>query len=178
MSPVGIRQALHHIYTLVSLVLIATGLLLAEPDLRARLVGGYGRQILDLHLWAGWVFLGVPLLALVLAARPLLRDLWRRLGPPDGITWRKIHIVFSLVTGIVFAATGVLLWLNPRLPLAVIDVMLEIHEVFMWLMIVALAVHLVAAWRKTVTRTREILGRETEPLFSLEDEEELEKSGP
>ena len=121
MSLVAIRRAFHHLYTLAALLLIATGLLLAEPDLRARLVGGYGREILDLHIWVGVGFIVIPVLALLAAARPLGRHLRRRLGPPDGVTWRKIHTVFTLVAGAALGLSGLLLWLDPGMPLALVD---------------------------------------------------------
>jgi hypothetical protein len=172
MSPVGIRQAFHHLYTAALLFLVATGLLLGQADLRARLVGGYGRQILDLHLWVGWIFLALPLLVLLLAARPLLRDLLRRLGPPDGVTWRKVHIVVTLAAGIVLGGTGLMLWLDSGFPLAVTDVAVEIHEIASYLVIGILGLHLVAARRKIVARSREIVLRE--PRFPFEYEEEFE----
>ena len=157
MSLVRIRWTLHLIYAFAVLVKVASGLLLTEPDLRAKLVGGYGREIMDIHLWSGWVFLGAPLLALVLAARPLLRDLRRRLGRPDGITWRKIHIVVTLSVGIIPSLTGVLLWLDLGLPRAYTDMTLEVHDVLIWVVIAALSAHLVAARRKILVRTRQIL---------------------
>jgi cytochrome b subunit of formate dehydrogenase len=167
MSPTAIRQAIHHIYTLLALVLLATGALLTWPDLRAQVIGGYGREILDVHLWAGWVMLGTPAL-LLLAARPIWRDLLRRLGRPDGITWRKINSVLSLAAGVLLAVSGVLLWLDLGLSLAVIDAALFVHQALSWLILGALAVHIVAAWRKTVVRTREIPGLEPEPGFPFE----------
>ena len=49
MSLVRIRWALHLVYALAVLVKVASGLLLTEPDLRAKLVGGYGREIMDIE---------------------------------------------------------------------------------------------------------------------------------
>jgi cytochrome b subunit of formate dehydrogenase len=178
MSLVGIRRALHHVYTVATLVLVATGLLLNDPDLRARLIGGYGRETLDVHLWAGWVFLGVPALALLVRGRPLLRDLVRRLGPPDGLTWRKFHTVLTLVAGVLLGVTGVVLWLDVRLPMLLADAILLTHEWCMWVVIAALAVHVVVAWRKTVSRTREILMGQPEPLFSFETDDDMEGGSP
>jgi cytochrome b subunit of formate dehydrogenase len=172
MSPIGIRRAIHHIYTLAALVLLATGALLTWPDLRARVIGGYGREILDIHLWAGWIMLGLPALFLV-AARPIWRDLLRRLGPPDGITWRKIDIVLSLVAGLLLAVSGVILWLDLGLSVAVIDATLFVHQALSWLILGALVVHIVAAWRKTVVRTREILGLEPGPRFPFEVDDDF-----
>ena len=50
-SPILVRHALHHVYAATAIVLMITGVFLTLPDLRARLIGGYGREILDLHLW-------------------------------------------------------------------------------------------------------------------------------
>ncbi|MBW1685208.1 MAG: cytochrome b/b6 domain-containing protein [Deltaproteobacteria bacterium] len=158
MTPARIRFGLHLVYAFAVLVKVASGLLLTEPDLRAKLVGGYGREIMDIHLWSGWVFLGAPLLALALAARPLLRDLRRRLERPDGITWRKIHIVVTLSAGIILSLTGVLLWPDLELPHAFADLMLEVHDLLIWAVIAALSAHLIAARRKILLRTRRILG--------------------
>ena len=169
MSPIGIRRAVHHVYTVVGIVLLATGALLAWPDLRAQVIGGYGRETLDVHLWAGWIMLATPVLAL-LALRPIWCDLVRRLGPPDGITWRKINIVLTLVAAVALAGSGVLLWLDRGLSVAVIDAALFVHDALSWLILAALVVHVVAAWRKIVVRTREILGLESEPPFPFDDE--------
>jgi cytochrome b subunit of formate dehydrogenase len=173
MSPIAIRRAIHHIYTLAALVLLATGALLTWPDLRARVIGGYGRETLDVHLWLGWVMLATPAL-LLLAARPIWRDLLRRLGPPDGITWRKINIVLSIVAGVLLAVTGVMLWLDLGLSISVIDAALLVHDVLSWLILAALVVHVAAAWQKAVVRTREILGLESEPPFPFDVDDEPE----
>jgi cytochrome b subunit of formate dehydrogenase len=174
MSPSGIRRALHHAYTLATLVLLVTGALLAWPDLRALAVGGYGREIWQLHLWAGWAFLAVPVLAVGAAARPLLRDFRRRLGPPDGVTWRKVHTIATLAAGILLGLSGLLLWLDAGLPIAVIDAALAVHQALSWFVVAALLAHLVAARRKIAVRTGEILGRDSELLFPLESEDDLE----
>ena len=63
MTPGAVRRALHAAHALTSVLLIATGLLLGYPDLRSALVGGYGRQILDGHLWIAWGFLGASVVA-------------------------------------------------------------------------------------------------------------------
>ena len=157
MTPARIRWALHCIYALAVLLKVATGLLLTEPDLRAKLLGGYGREIMEVHMWSSWFFLGAPLLALVLAARPLLWDLRWRLRRPGGITWQKIHVVVTLSAGVILSLTGVLLWLDLGLPHAYTDPMLEVHDALIWVVIAALSAHLVAARRKILLRTRQML---------------------
>ena len=60
----------------------------------------------------------------------------------------------------------------PGLPLTVVDLLLVIHEWTMWILIAALLAHVVIAWRKTVARTREILGRDREPFLPFEGEDQ------
>ena len=55
-----VRRALHAAHAGVSLLLLATGLLLGSPDLRARLLGGYGREVAQWHDLGAYAFLGVP----------------------------------------------------------------------------------------------------------------------
>jgi cytochrome b subunit of formate dehydrogenase len=175
MTPGAVRRALHAVHAITSVLLIATGLLLWDPDLRALLVGGYGRQILDGHVWIGWGFLGAPALAAVLAARPLLRDLGRRLGPPDPpLAWRKVHIVATLAMTLVLGASGVVLWADVDLSLAALDATRDAHVAASWLLTASIPVHVVVAWRPMVGRVREILGRVPEselrpPFFEEED---------
>jgi cytochrome b subunit of formate dehydrogenase len=175
MTPGSVRRALQAAHALTSLLLIATGLLLGDPDFRSALVGGYGRQILEGHLWIGWGFLGAPAVAGVVAGRPLLRDLVRRLGPPDPpLVWRKIHIVASLAMTILLGASGWVLWMDLDLPLQALDATLELHVAATWLLAASIPVHLVIAWRKIVTRMGEILGLVPEsrlhpPFFDEDD---------
>jgi cytochrome b subunit of formate dehydrogenase len=155
LSAVGWRRLVHATHALATLVLIGTGLLLQMPDWRARLVGGYGRQLAEIHEWAGAVFVAIPLLALTRAARPLLRDTRRRLGPPDPWSWKKLHIVLSLAGGLLLGTTGIVLWFDRAFPLVLLDLSLELHAVLTWVFLAMLAVHLVAARRKMAGKIRE-----------------------
>jgi cytochrome b subunit of formate dehydrogenase len=170
-TPPQIRQVLHVLHVLATLVLLATGLLIEWPDLRARVIGGYGRQLADIHEWASVVFIAAPLLALALAARPLLADLRRRLGPPDGVTWRKVHIVSTLGFGILLVVTGAVLWIDRevRMPLAVFDSCLWLHDAATWVLLASIPVHIFAARRKIVGRSLELLGRAPPPPFPEDD---------
>lgn len=160
MTPGTVRRSFHTAHASVSLLLIATGLFLWDPDLRAQLVGGYGREILDAHLWLGVGLLGVPILAGLLAARPLLRDLVRRLGPPDPpYAWAKLHIVASAVVTSLLGGSGLLLWFDLDLSPATLDLATELHLALTWLLIASIPVHLVMARRKVVSRARELFGR-------------------
>lgn len=177
MNPGGVRRALHHVYTLAAVLLLATGVLLGVPDLRAHAIGGYGRETWQLHIWIGWAFCAVPFLALAAAGRPLWRDLRRRLGPPDGVTWRKLHTVFTIAAGIGLGASGVLLWLDLGLPLAVGDAALEVHVWLSWALGFALVAHVIAAWRKIVSRTREVIAGGPTHLFEHADDPGADERG-
>jgi len=136
-------------------VLLATGLLIQSPDWRARLLGGYGRELADLHEWAGALFVAIPLAALLRTGRPLLRDAQRRLGPPGpAVDWTKLHIGVSLVGGVLLGATGIVLWLDRAFPLVVADWALEIHVVLSTVFLATLPLHLVAARRKIASKLR------------------------
>ena len=178
LDPVTARHALHHLYAAAAITLMTTGVFLTLPDLRARLIGGYGRQILEIHLWAGWLYLAAPPVALGLAPRGLLAALSERLGRSDGRTWRRFHMASVLVGGFLLGTTGVILWWDPKLPGAVGDLVSNIHEIMSWFVIAELGVHLVASRRKTFERARGLLGlggpRGTDPeqdLFEFADDD-------
>jgi cytochrome b subunit of formate dehydrogenase len=176
MTATATRRLLHTAHTITSLALLATGLLIEWPDLRARVVGGYGRQLAEIHLWFGWVFVGAPVLALAVAARPLYANVAERLGPPDPITWRKVHIVITLAASVLLTVTGFLLWWSGDLPLALEDASLEIHIWMTWVLALSLPVHLFEARRKIAERTRLYLKGEPPPIFEFVDDEEEEDS--
>jgi len=174
MSPPLIRQLLHGLHVAASLVLLATGLLIEWPDLRARVIGGYGRQLATFHEWASVPFIVAPLLALLIAGRPLLRDLRRRLGPPDPVSWRKIHIVSTLGFGLLLVVSGLVLWVDPGvpIPLPLFDASVTVHVVATWVLLCSIPVHLFAARRKIVSRCRDLLRGQSEPPFPFGDGEE------
>jgi cytochrome b subunit of formate dehydrogenase len=172
MTPAYVRRALHVAHALTSVALIATGLLIEWPELRARVVGGYGLQLSEWHRWSGVPFIVAPLLSLAVAWRPLVRDLRRRLGPPDPISWTKLHIVSSLVLTFLLSLSGVLLWIDPDVPVVFFDATLQVHIVTTWLLIGSLPIHLVVARRRSVEVVAVALGlREPPELgFPLDDE--------
>ena len=166
-----VRRSLHAAHAAVSLLLLATGLLLGSPDLRARLLGGYGREVAEWHDFGAMAFLAAPAFALLLAARPLATDLRARLGPPDGLTWRKLHIGLTLALSALLSASGVVLWVAAALPTSAYDRALSVHLAAAWGLAVTLPLHLFAARRKIAGRAREILRGGPEDAF-FEPEEE------
>jgi cytochrome b subunit of formate dehydrogenase len=164
-----VRRGLHVVHAASALALLATGLLLGAPDLRARLLGGYGREIAAWHDVGACAFLTAPVLALALAARPLVIDLRTRLGPPDGLTWRKVHIALTLALSTLLSGSGLVLWGGAEVPMAIYDGALGLHVAAAWALALALPLHLVAARRKLAARVREILrGGPEDALFDPE----------
>jgi membrane protease YdiL (CAAX protease family) len=166
-NPVWVRHALHHVYALTAIVLMITGVFLTLPDLRGRLLGGYGRETLEVHLWAGWVFLAAPPLALALGRGKLLDALRERLS--EGRAWRRFHMASVLIAGFLLGLTGIALWLDFELPPTLADLTSNVHEWLSWFVIAELCVHVVVAWRKTYERTRMLLG--LSPVGAGEDAE-------
>lgn len=157
MNAGAVRRALHASHAATALALLATGTLLGAPDLRARILGGYGREIAEWHDIAAWGFLAAPVLALALAGRPLALDARTRLGPPDGVTWRKLHLVLTLALTALLAASGAVLWAGADTPALVYDGALELHVAASWALALTLPVHLAAARHKLAARVRERL---------------------
>jgi len=155
-DPVLVRHVLHHVYAATAIVLMVTGVFLTLPDLRASMIGGYGREILDLHLWAGWLFLAAPPVALLLGRRDLLAALRERLS--EGHAWRRFHMASVLIAGFVLGLTGIALWLDLELSRTLADLVSNTHELLSWFVIAELGVHVVAARRKTFERARRLLG--------------------
>jgi hypothetical protein len=152
-----VRRGLHLAHAASALLLLATGALLAAPDLRASLLGGYGRELASAHDLGACVFLAAPALALALAARPLAQDLRARLGPPRGLGWKKLHIGLTLALSTLLSASGLVLWGAAGEPAGLYDAALELHEAASWALAVSLPIHVAVARRKLVARAREIL---------------------
>jgi cytochrome b subunit of formate dehydrogenase len=170
-APVAIRRGLHAAHAVLTLVLAATGLMLAFPELRSAVTGGYGGLLVDLHLWGGVLFAVSPLLALAVARPHLVEELRRRLGPPDPWRWRKTHIVLSIALVAGLSVSGAAMWLDASLPTAAADLARFSHEVLTVVILVALPVHLVAARVALVQRVRRWLGLEpdVDELFDFDE---------
>jgi cytochrome b subunit of formate dehydrogenase len=147
------RRGLHGSNAALTLALLASGLLIAVPDLRGFLVGGYGREILDFHLWCGAVMLALPLMALGTGARPLLSDLLGRLRMAAS-AWRGLYVAASFALSLVAVVSGIVVWAPVELPLPILDASLAIHTWSSWGLAAAVAIHIVAARRRIVARVR------------------------
>lgn len=82
LSPAAGRRGLHALHTLSGLALLGTGLLIQWPELRARVLGGYGRELGLLHDQAAIAFLAAPALAVALSGSALVREASARLRRP------------------------------------------------------------------------------------------------
>ncbi len=160
MTATGVRRALHSSNALAFFALFGSGLLLQLPDLRAWLIGGYGREIEQVHLWLSLWFVAAPALALGLLGRSCWRQNWRALRSPLAATrWRSAYTAATVLLSAALVVSGLLLWVGLDLPLSWIDASLEIHLAATWLLAASVLVHLIAARRGIAARTRQLVLR-------------------
>lgn len=159
----GLRKSAHGVRAATFLVLLATGVLIVSPALRARLLGGYGLQILAIHVWVGVAFTlaTLPFVGLALRHAP-------RVGSRPALgTWRHLHLRFTVAATAALAASGFLLCRDGAWSAAAIDAASAAHR---WLSVAAagvLVVHLaVVAGRRLSARTtlRPPIGPASRPL--------------
>jgi len=156
------QRTVHWLHSLSFLVLLGTGLSLYLPSL-ASIVGNrlLFRQI---HIEAAIIFIFGPIIVARLGNWRSLKedirqtDLWektdfqwlRRIGrksnPVLGIgrfnAGQKLNSIFTLVAGLLFLATGVIMWQNPRFPQWLGENAIFLHDVLTWLVLVAWLGHL------------------------------------
>ncbi len=159
MKPARIRRLVHDTNATVALALLLTGTLIGFPDLRAMLLGGYGHQLHDIHIWSGWTFVSVPLLGFVYKRKEIAAHLQRRLRPGRQNQLRRVHLAGTLACCTLFGITGLVMWWEAGVPLIVLDAMLEVHIWLAWLMGATLLTHLYSARRGILGRTRQFFRR-------------------
>ncbi len=136
---------LHLYYSLVVLVVILSGLPIQFPDLRARLIGGYGSSIAAVHEWTGLVMGVLPVLAFAMAPAKALETIrvrsWRR----DDFRLHAINLWFTLASGAVFFISGLLMWFPASMSDAVLDVSADLHRAFAYALYAAIPLHLLSS---------------------------------
>ncbi len=172
MTAGSVRRAMHAVHGVMAIVLISTGLLILWPEFRGRTLGGYGREVGEVHVYAGLAFAIAPVLAWLLVRRGLLAGSWERVAAEDlRTTWRKIHIVLTLTVSAVVSVTGLVMWLGADLPVEVWDAADQIHVVCHWIIVASLPIHLLVVRRTLVERVRLMLGGEPPELFQFADDD-------
>lgn len=166
-----VRRGLHAAHAVMALALLATGLLILWPELRSRTLGGYGREVGEIHIYLGLAFAIAPLLAWLLAPRGLLANLWEQIDA-SGLRsrWRRTHIVVSIIASPALTLSGLVLWLGDDLPIVVWDGADLVHVVCHWVVTISLPLHVVVARRKIAERVRLMLGGEPPELFEFTDD--------
>jgi len=138
-SPIA-RPLLHTVHLLTFVVLLATGLLLFIPDLRAAATGGYSLFIREAHLWVGVAFLVLPLLVIIrYGTRSIL------VAPAD-LTLRTrlkgLHLVVTVLLAALLTLSGFALWADSFMPDAVLDASRSLHDWLTYAAIFLLAIHI------------------------------------
>jgi hypothetical protein len=142
MTPARARPLLHAVHLVTAALLLATGMLLLFPGLRAEVTGGHALVIRDAHRWGGVAFAALPALIL---ARAGMRSL--HAAPAAGTTralWRGVHVGITVVTGAAFTLTGAAIWAARLAPDGVVDAARSVHDGLTWALIALVAVHLAA----------------------------------
>ena len=145
----GSYRRLHATYALVVFVLVATGLPIQFPDLRARLIGGYGRSIATVHEWAGAAMLVVPALVLVAAPRRALNTVAFLSYRTANLRLHAVNLWFTLIAGAGFVVSGFLLWAQASLPDSVLDASAGVHRGLSYVLYVMVPVHIIVGRKRT-----------------------------
>lgn len=140
MPSVLARTWLHTGHLLIFLLLLASGLLLWSPGLRAAVTGGYSLLIRETHRWGGVAFVVLPVPILFrfgvssLFGAPAQRTL--------RTVWQGVHLGLTALISAVFALTGFLLWGKHLFPEQAVDASLEVHDWLTYGAIALVAFHL------------------------------------
>lgn len=156
------QRVIHWVHSLSFIVLLVTGLSLYLPSL-ASIVGN--RLLLrQIHIEAAIIFIFSPILAARLgnwgSVKEDIRqtDLWeqtdfqwlRILGRKSNQfletgrfnAGQKLNSIFTLVTGLLFTISGVIMWQNPRFPQWLSENAVFLHDWLTWLALTAWLGHI------------------------------------
>lgn len=139
----------HAIYACIVIVLIATAIPIQFPDLRASLIGGYGRSFATVHEWAGVAMLALPAVVLAVTPRKAVETILIRSYRREHLRLHAVNLWFTLASGVLFVATGFLMWFPSRFPDAVVDTSADVHRILSYLLYVMVPLHLVIASKRT-----------------------------
>jgi len=140
MAPHLARLLLHTAHLVTFVVLVATGLLLLVPTLRAAVTGGYSLLIRETHRWGGVAFLVLPA---VIVARAGARSVF--VSPADRTlraVWQGLHLGITIAIGGVLTLTGFALWSKRLVPEPITELSRTLHDWLTYGAIVLLAAHL------------------------------------
>lgn len=140
MNPAGARVVTHAVHALAFVVLLASGVLLMAPTLRAAITGGYALTLSTVHRWSGVAFVVVPTAVAAAAGvrRVLAAAEW---GGMRGYI-QSVHTAVTVAMVVGFTATGALLWRRDLVPLALFDRALELHDALTYVGAALVALHL------------------------------------
>ena len=140
MSPTLVRPLLHTVHLLTFAVLFATGVLLFAPTLRAAVTGGYSQVLRDAHRWGGVAFAALPLLLIARFGR-------HAFSAPAAwsvrAVWQALHTGITVVMGLVFTATGAVIWGERHLSESLVDAARNAHDWLTYAAAALVAAHLV-----------------------------------
>jgi len=149
----------HFFYGAVVLGLVATGVLIQFPDLRAKLIGGYGQLLAAWHEWLGVAMVAIPVAAFALGPSAAIETVQLRSWRRDKLGFHALNLWFTIVSGVVFIVTGFVLWFAGSFPDAAVDWSYDLHDWFSYALYVLLPLHVVTSFGRTVRNLRARLAR-------------------
>ena len=144
-APVGSYRWLHGCYAVLILALVATALPIQFPDLRAKLIGGYGTTIATIHEWLGVTMAALPVVFLAVAPARAWRTARARGRRRRWLGIHAFNLWFTLVSGLVFVSSGFAIWFQEFLADPLVDISYSLHVAFSWVLYVLIPLHLASA---------------------------------
>lgn len=190
------ERALHWTHATAFFVLLGTGLVLWLPQLSVLV--GRRSLVKDVHVWTAVAWAAAIVLIIALGDRQTLRAYWREIetidrddrrwllgrGAPQGRfnAGQKLNVIMTAAFALLFAASGVLLWLAARESRFRWDGPIVVHDALTLASLTLLVGHIYLAVIHPTTRhalrgmtvgsVREEWARKHHPKWIEENEEE------
>ena len=147
------ERAVHWIHAAAFLVMLGSGVVLYLPEL----AGAVGRRPLvkDVHLWTAVAWAGALALVVVLGDRRTLRRTARDLDRAGGDRFnlgQKLNAALTASFAVLFAVSGLLLWLGERDTRFRLGGTIVLHDVLAYVSVLLLCGHLYLAVLHPATR--------------------------
>jgi cytochrome b subunit of formate dehydrogenase len=134
------RPLLHTLHLATFVLLMASGVLMLSPELRAAVTGGYSLVIYNVHCWGGVAFLVLPVAVLVAAGGPAVLAAQQQGGMRS--FWQSGHMLVTVGIGAALVATGFALWAKDFVSMATMDASLAVHDWLTYAAAALVALHL------------------------------------
>jgi formate dehydrogenase subunit gamma len=147
------ERAVHWVHASAFLVMLGSGIVLYLPDLAAAV--GRRPLVKDVHLWTAVAWAGALVLVVALGDRRALRRTLRdldRTGSDRFNLGQKLNAALTASFALLFAVSGLLLWLGERDTRFRFGSSIVLHDVLAYVSVALLCGHLYLAVLHPATR--------------------------